>query len=218
MLALLLALQTLTAAPTADPFAFVQPSVTLTADDRRQLDSGEPMARIVAGQDREVAVFAAVPVRVDGDRLVAWMRRIEALKKSSYVVAIARCSDPPRMEDLAELSLDDEDLSEILVCLPGSCALKLSANEMTELQHAAAGAHGDRKATVQQAFRQVVLLRAQMYLADGHVAQALPDALVVSREIFSTHYIDASLGVTAIIRGLRADWKAASHRTELLGA
>ena len=30
---------------------------------------------------------------------------------------------------------------------------------------------------------------------------AMPDALVASKEVFSTHYVTASLGVTAILRG-----------------
>ena len=92
----LLALQVLAAAPNTDPFAFFQPSVTLSMDDRRQLDRGEPIARVLPGQDHEIAVFAAVRVDIDGDRLVAWMRRIEELKKSAYVLAIGRFSDPPR--------------------------------------------------------------------------------------------------------------------------
>ena len=90
MLIALLALQALAAVPNADPFEFFQPSVTVTVDDRRQLDRGEPIARVLPGQDLEIAVFAAVHVDIDGDRLVAWMRRIEELKKSSYVLAIGR--------------------------------------------------------------------------------------------------------------------------------
>ena len=277
MFTALLALQVLAAAPNADPFAFFQPSVVLSADDRRQLDRGEPIARVLPGKDHEVAVFAAVPVDIDGDRLVTWMRRIEELKKSSYVLAIGRFSDPPRIEDLAGLALDDEDVSEVRTCRPGSCALKLSASEMTQLRDAAAAAERDWKPAVQRAFRRAVLERVRMYLATGHIAAyedqkrhvwpstrfallldhsvfltdhlprftehlrgypltaapdvesfvywskerlarkaiigathvsivrshdaGLPDALVAGKEIFATHYLNASLGLTAITRG-----------------
>lgn len=277
MFIVLLALQALTAVPHTDPFAFLQPSVTITADDRRQLDRGEPIARVLPGNDLEVAVFAAVPVDIDGDRLVAWMRRIEELKKSSYVLAIGRFSDPPRIEDLADLTLDDEDVSDIRACRPGRCGLKVSAREMTKVQKAAAEAESDWKPAVQQAFRQTVLERVQMYLANGQVAAyedqknlvwpaarfalllehsaflterlpgfadhlrgyplaaapevesfiywskerlarkaiisvthvsivrshdpGLPDALVAGKEIFATHYVNASLGLTAILHG-----------------
>lgn len=273
----LLAPQVVTSAPHADPFAFLQPSVTITVDEHRQLDRGQPIARVLPGKELEVAVLAAVPVNIDGDRLVAWMRRIEELKKSSYVLAIGRFSDPPRIEDLAALSLDDEDLSEIRTCRPGRCGLKLSAGEMTQLQKAANGEAGDWKPPVQDAFRRLVLERVQAYLANGGVATyddqsspvrpaarftsildhslflserlprfaehlrgypltaapgaesfvywskerlagkaiisvthvsivrtrdpALPDVLVAGKEIFSTHYLNASLGLTVLARG-----------------
>ena len=170
MLVSFLALQVAAAAADVDPFAFFKPSVTITADDRRQLDRGEPIAHVLPGKDLEVAVFAAVPVDVDGDRLVTWVRRIEELKKSSYVLAIARFSDRPRLEDLAGVALDDEELSDVRKCRPGDCALKLSASEMTALQEAAARAAGNWKLAVQHAFRQALLARVQRYLNDGSVA------------------------------------------------
>jgi hypothetical protein len=273
----LLALQFLATAPGADPFAFFQPSATITTDERGRLDRGQPIARVLPGRDLEVAVLAAVPVDIEGDRVVAWMRRIEELKKSSYVLAIGRFSDLPRIEDLAGLTLDDEELSEIRMCRPGSCGLKLAASEMTQLQKAAAGREGDWKSAVQDAFRRVVLERTQTYLATGDVAAyddqqshvwpatrfasildhsvflaehlprlaahlrgypstvapgvesfvywskerlaskaiigithvsivrghdpGLPDVLVAGKAIFSTHYINASLGLTAFMRG-----------------
>ena len=277
MLTTLLALQIVTATPIDDPFAFFQPLVTITADDRRRLDRGEPIARVLPATDREVAIFAAVPVSIDGDRLVAWIREIEALKKSSYVLAIRRFSNPPQLEDLAGLTLDDDDLSKIMDCRPSACGVKLSAIEMTQLQRAAAESSGDWKPAVQERFRQLVLQRVRSYLNaavvgpfEDHSEQiwpaqefarlvdhsafltehlnafaeqlrappgppnpgvesflywstervakrpitsvthvniirgsdaGLPDVLVAGKEIFSTHYINASLGITALMRG-----------------
>ena len=132
MFLIFLVLQVLMTVPRADPFAFFQPSVTVTADDRRQLDRGEAIARVLPGDDPEVAVFAAVPVNIDGDRLVAWIRRIEELKKSAYVLAIRRFSNPPRIEDLADLVLDDRELSDIRACRPGHCGLNESPAEAAE--------------------------------------------------------------------------------------
>jgi hypothetical protein len=275
----LLALQLLPVATNTDPFAFLQPSVTVSVDERRQIDRGEPIARVLPGKDLEVAVFAAVPVNVGGERLVSWMRRIEELKKSGYVLTIGRFSDPPQIEDLKGLGLDDEELSDILACRPGNCGLKLSAVEMTELRRVAADAGRDWQPRLQQAFRAVVLERVKAYLAEGHAALApyvdhgdpvwpatrfasvlghsvfltehlpqlaqhlsrypqtptpalesfvywskerlagraiisathvsilrsdepdLPDALAAGKEIFATRYVNASLGITAILRG-----------------
>jgi hypothetical protein len=277
MLGVLLVLNTLAAQAPIDSLVFLEPSVVLSAEDKARLDRGETIARVLPGEGLEVAVFAAQPVNIDGDRLVAWVRRIEALKKSSYVLAIGRFSNVPRIEDLADLSLDDDELSEIRSCRRGRCALKLSVREMTQLQQTADAAGRSWRPAVQQAFRQLVLERAQAYLA-GSTAEAyddgddpvspqarftellersafltaglpefaghllgypqtmspgvesfvywskerlarksvvsvthvnilrsgepgLPDALVASRNLFSTHYINASIGVTAVLRG-----------------
>lgn len=71
MLTALRVLQVGMAAQSADPFAFFRPSVGIAADERAQLDRGQSVARTLGGQDLEVAVVAAVPVNIDGDRLVA---------------------------------------------------------------------------------------------------------------------------------------------------
>jgi hypothetical protein len=164
-----LALQVVLAAPAAafDPFTFFRPSVVVTIDEQRRLELGQPIARVLPGREREVAVFAALRVDIDGDRLIAWMRRIADLKKSPYVVAIGRFSDPPGSADLEGLTLDDEDLSDIRRCLPGDCALKLTGAEIDRLRHTFAVAGAGWKSALQDAFRHIVLARVQAYLIDG---------------------------------------------------
>ncbi len=266
-------------AAAVDPFAFFRPTAVITEDDRRQLDRGVSIARILPGRDREVAVFAAVAVDIDGDRLVAWMRRIEELKKSSYVLAIGRFSDPPRIEDLAALALDDEELAAIRQCRPGDCVLKLSGAEMSDLRRAADQARGAWKPALQRAFREAILRRVRTYVSSGqsalppyedgkgpvspaarlaalvghttfltdrlpgfaqyladyprvrlpqvesflywsrerlasratvgvtHVsivrstAPGVPNVLVAGKEIFTTRYVNTSLGITTLLRG-----------------
>lgn len=279
--------------PADDPFAFFRPSVTITASERARLDNGDPISRVLQTKGLEVGVLAAAPVSVDGDRLVAWQRRIEDLKKSQYVVAIRRFSNPPRIEDLADLELDSADVNAIRSCRPQNCELKLSAAEMKQLQQTGAKAKGDQTASVQQAFRQIVLDRVKQYLANGHIppdddhrqevqpssrfalllehtpfleerlpelakdlkdypsntdpgvesflywskehlarkavisvthlnivrsrAPGLPDALVVGRDVFSSHYVDASLSVMALMRGAtsRTNYLVYVNRTEV---
>ena len=233
MLTALLVLQLAATAPATDPFEFFRPSVTIDAGERRRLDAGEAIARTLPAPDSEVAILAVVRVNIDGDRLVAWMRRVEELKKSSYVPGIGRFSNPPRLEDLAGLSLDDEDLSEIRSCRPGRCGLKLSPDEIASLQRAAAAAKDGWQDAVQQAFRCAMLTRAQAYLATVRIhpdtesflywskerlsrkaivsithvtitrgeSPGMPEVLVAGKGIYATHYLDASLGQTALVRG-----------------
>jgi hypothetical protein len=153
-----------------DPFAFFRPTVILTSGERKQLERGEPLARVIPGEGREVAVFAAMKTTIDGDRLLAWVQRIEALKKNSYVLAISRVSDTPRLQDLKGLTLEGDEASDILDCRPGDCSLKLSGDEMRTLQQAAAqegSTDGARNAALESAYQGVMLRRIENYLAGG---------------------------------------------------
>src|SRR6476469_2599640 len=153
-----------------DPFAFFQPTVVLTAGERKQLERGEPLARVIPGEDREVAVFAAMKTTIDGDRLLAWVQRIEALKKNAYVLAISRFSETPRLEDLKGLTLEEHEASDILDCRPGDCSLKLSGDEMRTLQQAAArqgSNEAPKNAALERAYQSVMLRRIEKYLAGG---------------------------------------------------
>ena len=152
-----------------DPFAFFQPTVVLTAGERKQLERGEPLARVIPGEDREVAVFAAMKTTIDGDRLLAWVQRIEALKKNSYVLAISRISETPRLEDLKGLRLEEDEAADIVDCRPGDCSLKLSGDEMRSLQQAAGKRSNDRanNAALEGAYQGVMLRRIEKYLAGG---------------------------------------------------
>lgn len=159
-------------AAAVDPFSFLLPTVTVNPNDRRVLDRGDPIARVVPARERQVAIFAATATRVDPDRLVAWTRQISELKKSRYVEVTRRFSSPPRLDDLAELTLDDDDLDAIRRCRPGRCDLQLAGGEMDELRRAADDAGQAWKPAALGAFKRVLLRRVDAYLAGGHAALA----------------------------------------------
>jgi hypothetical protein len=144
----------------------------LDAEERAKLDAGQAVVRLLPAHDGEVAVFAAIRVSVGSDRLTAWVRAVEQLQRGRYVAAIGRFSNPPRIEDLATLSLPDEDLEALKDCRPGSCTVKLSEAEMRQLRQTATTSGARWKDAVQQDFRRLVLARAQAYVTDGHRSAA----------------------------------------------
>lgn len=263
--------------PADDPFMFFRPYLLVTADEREALDRGEVIGRVLPARDRELAIFAVAALNVPADRIVDRARNIADFKQSPFVLQIQRFSDPPRLEDLARLTLDRVDVEAIQRCRPGRCKVKLGADEMRTLQRVAASSRGDR-AALDAAFRALVLERVHAYLARGHrglpeyrdhakpvnLAEtfstllkrfpflgwrvpevqrylddypeaplagaesflywskekvalkpvvsvthvtivrgngrpALPDVLVVSKQVFGLHYTDASLGLTALL-------------------
>jgi hypothetical protein len=158
---------------TSNPFEFFDPQVKLTPDERTRLERGEAIVKALPAMSQEVAIFSAARADFSGERLVAWVRRIDVLKRSAYVPAVARFSEPPRIEDLAGLELDQADLDELRSCRPGSCGLKLNEPEIRELGEIASARRPGWQEALQQSFRRVVLARAQGY-RQGGLAAAQP--------------------------------------------
>jgi hypothetical protein len=75
-----------------DPFAFFEPSLTITDSERARLEDGYPIARVLQSRGLEVGVVAAIPVSIDGDRLVACERRIE--EKNDWTNRLKRYTFP----------------------------------------------------------------------------------------------------------------------------
>ena len=149
-----------------EPFALLAP-ILLSASDRRALDRGEVVSRTIDGESGQVGVFAVSRIDVAAESLVATARAIEDLKRSSYVTAIKRFSNPPRIEDLDQLVLPPKELQAALACRPSSCTMKLLPDEIDQLVAEAARPGADRAARVQQAFRAIVLARALAYVRNG---------------------------------------------------
>jgi hypothetical protein len=160
LLSVAAAAPTETSQPTAGPFDSLRGCVTLTASDLRRLDDGHVVTHVLPGADRDVSVFAARRVSVDGDRLLQWVDAIEQLKRSPAVHGIARFSAPPRRGDLAGLTFNESEVAAIIRCRSGDCAFKLTADERELLQHAGpAGLPG--------AFRDLLVRRVAAYMRGG---------------------------------------------------
>jgi hypothetical protein len=258
-----------------DPLAFFAP-LSVSSAERARILRGEAVVKNLPARGAEVAVLAVSRTTATGEGLAAWIGEIARLKAGPQILGIGRLSNPPRIEDLAALSLDDDDLADIRRCRPGDCGVRLSGAEMTALQAAAAAAGAGWREAVQAAFRRAILARAEAYRASGqdgalpyedrrppiapgrefqlvldaspfltaraptlaeylrvypyaaepgvesflywskedlgrkpivaltHVvvlrspATDLPDALVVSRQVYASHYMTGALAVTAI--------------------
>lgn len=142
-------------------------ALSLTPADYGRLDGGEPVIALIPSEGRHIAIRAATKIDADPGRLIEWTRHIEDFQRSSYVRAIGRFSQPPRIEDLETLTLDEDDLSALRRCRPGKCDVKLDDDEIVRMRMAAEQAGADWRRSVQLVFRAAVLERAQRYLAEG---------------------------------------------------
>jgi hypothetical protein len=150
-----------------DPFSWLQPVVSVDAASRGRIDRGEVVVRILPAGDAELGVFAASRLDTDPEMLAIWAASIADLKKSRYVLAVRRFSDPPVLDDLDGLVLDDGDVEALRDCGPGSCALKMAAGDIDALRGAVDAGGSQWKEAVQKQFRHAVLHRVSTYQSDG---------------------------------------------------
>jgi hypothetical protein len=143
------------------------PLRVLSPVDRRAVDAGRAAVDVVREPDIDLAIVGAVRTTVGGDRLFAWYREVEQLQRGVYVPVLQRFSDPPRIEDLASLVLEESEVEELRDCRPGDCDLKLAAREIMQIHRAIDGAGRQWTGAARDAFRQVLLARARAYLAQG---------------------------------------------------
>jgi hypothetical protein len=155
-----------------DPFQFLGPSVVVSAADRARLDRDQVLARVLSGKGGQLAVFVATRLNAPPDALAAWTRAIAELKRSKFVLAIGRFSDPPHPSDLEDLTLDPRDLEAIRQCRPGNCGLKLAVADIESLTAVLASAGADWRDTAQREFRRLLVQRVVEYQAGGLAALA----------------------------------------------
>jgi hypothetical protein len=166
-----------------DPFEFLAPTIVLSEADRAGLDRDQVLARVLSGRDGQLAVFVATRLDASPDALVAWTRAIAELKRSRFVLAVGRFSDPPRPSDLGQLTLDQRDLDAIRRCRPGDCGLKLSAAEIESFAVAVAAPGDEWRDAVQREFRRVLVKRVNDYRAGGLAALPPPADRNTSRTL-----------------------------------
>ncbi len=151
----------------ADPLSFFGEDVQLSDSQRARLDSGEAIAKILPADHHELAVFAAGVTSATPHALVRSIDDVTQLKKSSYVPEAGRFSVPPTETDLIALTLDRSDADAIRDCRPGNCDLKLTADEIAQLQQVIAASGDAWRERLQPEFRRLILARVRRYLREG---------------------------------------------------
>jgi hypothetical protein len=157
-----------------NPFEFLAPWIVVSSDDRARLDRDQVIARTLPGPKAQLGVFVATRLNAQPDVLAAWTRAIAELKRSRFVLAVGRFSDPPRPSDLDGLTLDERDLDALRRCRPGACGLKLSAAEIGALTGVAARASADWRHAIQREFRRLLVARVNQYRVGGLAASSPP--------------------------------------------
>jgi hypothetical protein len=157
-------------APT-DPEHILTERFQFSAEAVSQARSGQPIARMIAGRDRdELAVVGAL--RLDGDkkRLVDWVRNIEHFRHAAELGLTRAIESPPAAQSFAELVLDAKDLAALQACRPGRCDLRVPDEVMAKFQSGVAWGTPEASAKANALFAGMLTEYAAAYLHGGDAA------------------------------------------------
>jgi hypothetical protein len=148
--------------------------VGLSAGDLRSVELGEPVARSLdAAAGNEVAIFAVIKVGIAKEEYLERLRDIARLKQGDPVLQIGRFSQPPRIDDLAGLTLDEVDVEALKECRVGDCHFALTTDAIGRVGRELDPSVPDFAARAESWVRRFLLDRVREYLARGDAALPL---------------------------------------------
>ena len=167
----------LTSTATADTnraATFMRQAVGLTDAQIASVEAGTVVTKQLQAVDKtEIAAFGAVRVR--GDR-AAFLSQIASdvgrARKSGAVLEIGRFSRPPRLEDLAGLTLDEDSFAALRECKPGDCGIKLSRSAIENVQREVDWKGADARSRASQVLKEMLVDYTSAYMRVGTAEMA----------------------------------------------
>jgi hypothetical protein len=124
-------------ASTADPTrAFLASAFGLSPAEIGRIDGGQVVSRTLDVENRrEIATLGIVRIRTAPSTYVERLVDIETFKRTDGILQIGTFSSPPQPEDIAPLTIDNDDLKDLRECRVDACDVRLSAEGIERVRH-----------------------------------------------------------------------------------
>lgn len=133
------------------------------------IERGEPLAKTLDTDAREIAVVGAVRINASSDRLVDRYRAVENLKRSAIVIDVGRFGHPPRSSDLQSAPFEPYSL-DLRSCRPFDCRVRLSEDDIARFQREVDWNAPDWQARSASVWRTVIADHVAAYTRAGRTA------------------------------------------------
>jgi len=147
--------------------ALLHATAAFTSAELARLDRGEPIAKVLDTDRREVAIVGAVRIAGSQAQLFARYRSPSNVRTSDVIMETGRFSATPVPDDLRDLHFEDYDLDTIRTCKPGDCGVRLSTRDMERFAHDVNWSAPNWKQQAGDLWRQILAANANAYLANG---------------------------------------------------
>jgi len=175
---------------------FLRKTVLLSDAQLTALDAGDAVTKQLAADEKpDVAVFGAVRIAASPETYVARFKDIAAFRRSPSVTEIGRFGDTPDVQDVATLTLEDEDFAATRNCRPGKCDLKLARSAIERMHSEINWSAPDARARATAVLRQVMVDFVLAYRKNG--------ARELATYLDKEHPIDASIEFKTLLESTR---------------
>jgi hypothetical protein len=140
---------------------------TLTASELEALEAGRPVARLLTADSGDEVVFGAVWIEATVADYLRAMRDIERFECGGSFTTTRRLSDPPRVEDFADMSLTDVDVADLRSCRTGKCNVILTNTSLEKFQRDIDWSSATAAESVERMARQMAFSIVEAYTASG---------------------------------------------------
>lgn len=153
-----------------EPQKFLRMVARFSETDLATLEQGNPIARVLDTDKREIAVVGAVHINGPRERLFDRYRDIPGLKGNAFVLEVGRFGTPPKPEDLNPLHFENYDLDTIRLCKPGDCGVRLSTENMDRFAREVNWRAPDWRQQAGNLWRQLLAKDVADYLTTGRLS------------------------------------------------
>ncbi len=154
--------------------SYIDKYVHLTSVQQSQLASGQPVSRLLdADPSKEIVVFGAVWVNAPIESYLAAVKDIERLESGGGFRITRKISVTPRIEDFAELTIPEDDVTDLQSCRVGKCELKLSQASIERVRREVRWGTPSQRQDVNRLARSLALDYVTGYLEGGNARLAV---------------------------------------------
>jgi hypothetical protein len=147
-----------------------------TPAELASLQSGQVITRTEASPENlEASVVTAVKINSTQDRTADYFHLLVAYVDGQVTVARGVFARPPLQSDVAKLSLDSSDVSDLTACRPDLCDIRMAGATPAEIVQAVQSHAADTPEHATAWFRQGLRSYVADYLNRGHLALAEHD-------------------------------------------
>jgi hypothetical protein len=157
-----------------EPFVldkFLAQTAGLTKAEIASVHGGKAVAKVLdTPTPDEVLVAGIVYVEAAPESYLKLATDLDALRKLPGYLAVQPFSNPPKLSDLSEFTIDAADLKDLKSCKPGDCEVQLPSEAMDQFQKSINWSAPDAAAQANRLARQMTFDALLAYEKGGNSA------------------------------------------------